>query len=155
MSDAGDKQKFMDIMAEYDQFANDVDLSFRPAEIGAGEFTVVVKSFSLDTVMSNDVENCIARVIFLIGEGQREGDSLRDEFWFPRGADKATMAQRSFLLLARCLSNRTVQTMAEAIPIVKAAADEGTVLLISLEPWSSRRTGKSGINVNYKSTVAA
>jgi hypothetical protein len=151
-----DKLKFMDIIAEYDQYAGDVDLSFKPAEIGVGEYTVVLKKYSARGVTSADgIERAIGTAVFEIAVGQREGDSLRDEFWFTRGEGKANMDQRRLLLLARCLSGTTVRTIAEAIPMVEAAAEEGTAMLISIESSKSRKTGKTWYSINYKSTVAA
>lgn len=150
-----DEQAFMDIIAEYDQYSNDVDLSFKPAEIGAGEYTVFFRSFSLNTISASDVENSVARATFEIVGGERDGDSFRDEFWFPRGLGKANMAQRGLLILARCLSGNTVKTLSDAIRIVKAAAEEGAALLVSIEPSKSRKTGTVFFNVNYKNTVAA
>jgi hypothetical protein len=135
-----DKSGFLDIVAEFDQFQDDVDLSYRPSEIGVGEYTVLLTKF--------------AKATFQIFVGEREGDTFTDTFWFPRGATGASMAQRGFLLLARCISGRTIPSVSEAVETLEGAVGNAT-LMLSIDPSTSKKTGKKYFNVNYKSTVDA
>jgi hypothetical protein len=149
-----DKSGFLDIVAEFDQFQDDVDLSYRPSEIGVGEYTVLLTKFAMDKVIVQDVENAVAKATFQIFVGEREGDTFTDTFWFPRGATGASMAQRGFLLLARCISGRTIPSVSEAVETLEGAVGNAT-LMLSIDPSTSKKTGKKYFNVNYKSTVDA
>ncbi len=147
-----DRDGFLDIVAEFDEFSDDVDLSFKPSEIGAGEFTVLLTRFVVDKVIVKDVENAIAKSTFQILVGEKEGDTFTDQFWFPRGHNGSNMAQRGLLLLARCISGRTIQSVSEAIPVLEEASGKAT-LMISIDPSVSKKTGATYYNVNYKAMV--
>lgn len=149
---SSDLEQFMSGVAEYDKFADDVDLAYLPKEIGAGEFTCLFEKFTMAVVTKDNVEINIAKATFLILAGPREGDSFTDVFWFPANPDKAEMAQRRLLILARTLSARTVRSLGEGAQILKDAAGEAT-LLISIEHGRAKTTGNEFFNVNYKGRV--
>lgn len=148
-----DEAGFLDIVAEYEQFAGDVDLALKPSEIGVGEYTVVFTRFNMDKVVARDVENAVAKATFEIMAGEHEGESFIDSFWFPRGAGGTNYAHRGLLLLARCVCNRAVKSLPEAVEILKAAAGD-TVLVVNIN--TSRGQGdRMYHNVQYTGRVDA
>ena len=146
-----DESGFLDIVAEYEQFAGDVDLALRPSEIGAGEYTVVFTKFTLDKVVSRDVENAVAKATFEIMVGNQEGDSFMDTFWFPRGAGETNYAHRGLLLLARCVCGRPIRSLTEAIEVLKTSAGD-TVLTVNIVA-STGKGGQIYHNVQYNGRV--
>lgn len=147
-----DKTGFLDIVAECDAFESDVDLSYRPREIGAGEFTVLFTKFDMSTAQVKDVDTGIAKATFEIVVGERIGDSFTDTFFFPRGADGASYQQRGLLLLARCAAGRTIKTLTEAVKVLQEGAGD-LVLTLSIVASPSKKNAEIYYNVVYQGRV--
>ena len=147
-----DEQTFLNIIAEYDDFADDVDLSLSPEELGVGEYNVLFTGFTTGSVTKNDVENATARATFQVVAGDSEGESFTDLFWFNPQPEGVGFAQRRFLILARCISGRTIRTLAEATTVIKEAVGSA-VLLISIDSSVSKKNSNTYYNVSYKGTI--
>ena len=150
---SNDPQGFTDLVAEYDDFADGLDMAFRPSDIGAGEYTVMLARFDTSLGVKNDIEHGIAKVNLRILQGEREGDSFTDQFWFPRGATENSFAQRAFLLLARCVAGRAVMTTEDAMQVLTAAVESQVALVVAIEASHSKKSGTTYFNVVYKERV--
>jgi len=147
-------QAFQDIVAQFDAFADDVDLAYQPKEIGSGEFTVLFEKLRTTDSVKDGVTSAVVRANFQILEGEREGDSFADQFYLSPNPDDVGFAQRRLLLLARTASGRTIKTIKEALEALNDAVGEAT-LLVSIEPSTSKKNNTTYYNVIYRGTPDA
>jgi len=150
-----DEAGFLDVVAEYEQFANDVDLTRKASEIGVGEYTVALTKFHMDKVIARDVETGVAKITMEILVGEKEGESFTDSFWFPRGPGGTIYAHRGLLVLARCVCERNIKTLSEAVEVLKAATeskDSIAVLQVSITATKGKEN-RTYFNILYNGRV--
>lgn len=151
---SNDLELFMSGVAEYDTYADDVDLAFTPKEIGAGEFTCLFTKFAMSVATTKDgVDVNVAKATFEIITGEKEGDTFVDTFWFAPNPTKAEMTQRRLLILARTVAGRTIRQVGDAAQILEDAAGDATLNISIESSTSKKKPDVVYFNVNYKSRI--
>ena len=158
---SNDQDAFLEIVSGCTEVAATVDLDDRNWKPVDGIYTVSVAGVDTGTWEGdNGIKKARITPTFTIHtEGEFDGKTFTDGFWFAQGAEIAgkedypsKMGIRSLLQFATCMANREIRDPVEAIDIAKASV--GELLTIQVN-WRPTKAGTPRANLTYLSTVAA